>query len=147
MPFVNEYISAEDFEKYQLREIDKHHVVGGVNARTWTVDSVRDMYLRKLANGREEFSHQMEWTFYWRGQAHTLRMDILDTKGRPNEPGWSRWSLLRVNATDAPAGIPEPADEFLADLKDALLARKDGGVFSRSTDYSVELVLGEERQP
>ena len=55
--------------------------------------------------------------------------------------------LVRVNATDAPAGIPEPAAEFVADLKDALLARKDGGFFSRSTDYSVELLLGEERQP
>ena len=38
MPFVNERIPAEDFEKYQLREIDKRHVVGGVNARTWAVD-------------------------------------------------------------------------------------------------------------
>lgn len=147
MPFVNEYIPAEDFEKYSLREIDKRHVVGGVHARTWTVDRERGMYLRLLANGREEFSHEMEWTFYWRERAYTLRMDILDTTGRPNEPGWSRWSLLRVNATDAPAGIPGPADEFVADLKDALLAYKDGGFFSRSTDYSIELLLGVERQP
>jgi hypothetical protein len=64
MPFVNERIPAEDFETYQLREIDKHHVVGGVNARTWTVDRERGMYLRLVANGREEFSHEMEWTFY-----------------------------------------------------------------------------------
>lgn len=147
MPFVNERIPAEDFERYQLREIDKHHVVGGVYARTWTVDRERGMYLRQLANGREEFSHEMVWTFYWRGRAYKLRMDILDTTGRPNEPGWSRWSLIRVNATDAPAGIPEPAAEFVADLKDALLARKDGGFFSRSTDYSVELLLGVDRQP
>lgn len=146
MAFVNEYIPAEDFEKYQLREIDKHHVVGGVNARDWTIDRERDIYLRQLAQGREEFSHEMVWTFFWHGKTYTLRMDILDTKGRPHEPGWSQWSLIRVNANDALNGIPEPREQFIADLKEALLTYKDGGYFSRSTDYSVDLLLGVERR-
>ena len=72
MPFVNEYIPAEDFEQYHLREIDKHHLVGGVNARQWTVNREQDSYLRRLTRGREDWAHVSEWTFRWSGTDYTL---------------------------------------------------------------------------
>jgi hypothetical protein len=146
MPFVNEYIPEEDFEKYQLREIDKHHVVGGVNAHDWTIDRERDMYLRQLAQGREEFSHEMYWTFYWHSRAYTLELHAAGYTKTSAKAGRARWGLVRINGKEPPAGIPEPSDEFLNDLREALLAYKDGGVFSNCTQFEVELVPGLERR-
>lgn len=147
MPFVNEHIPAEDFEKYQLREIDRHHVVGGVNARSWTVDRDKDMYLRKLAQGRDEYSHEMYWTFFWRGHAYTLELHAAGYTKSSATSGCARWELVRINGKEPPAGIPAPPDQFLSDLESALLAYKDGGVYSNCTDFEVELVPGLERRP
>ena len=146
MPFVNEYISAEDVKKYQLREIDKHHVVGGTNARDWTIDRERGIYLRNVSNGREEYSFETLWTFYWRQCAYTLMLHSAGFSGKPGGPGRMRWGFVRVNGRDVPEGIPEPRVEFLRDLEAALLTYKDGGVFAQCTEFSVELVPGLERK-
>ena len=138
MPFVNEYIPAEDFEKYGLHEIDKRQA-SAVRARDWTVDRERGIYLRELNRGREEFSYESYWTFFWRGSAYTIELHAIEGGGRPGAPGWAKWGLVRVNGQDAPAGLPQPAEEFLADLHDALLAYKDGGWFAQCTDFEVEL--------
>lgn len=146
MPFVNEYIPAEDFAKYGLHEIDKRQA-SAVRARDWTVDRERGIYLRELNRGREEFSYESYWTFFWRGSAYTIELHAIEGGGRPGAPGWAKWGLVRVNGRDAPTGLPEPAEEFLADLHDALLAYKDGGWFAQCTDFEVELVPGLERRP
>jgi hypothetical protein len=147
MSFVNEYISAEDFEKYQLREIDQNHVVGGVNARQWTVDRWSDSYLRRLTRGREEWAHVSDWTFRWSGADYTLHFHLVGASGRPWEPGSIKWALIRVNGQDAPSRLPEPQPEFLRDLKSALTVYKDGGIYAQSTDFTVELVVGDEVRP
>ena len=144
MIFVNEYIAAEDFEKYHLREIDKHHVVGGVNARQWAVNREQDSYLRRLTRGREDWAHVSEWTFRWSGTDYTLYFHLVDASGRPGEPGSVRWALIRVNGQDARSRLPEPQREFLKDLESALTAYKDGGIYAQSTGFTVELVVGDE---
>ena len=144
MPFVNEYIPAEDFEKYQLREIDKDHVVGGINSRQWTVDRERDSYLRRLTRGREDWAHMSDWTFRWSGADYTLHLHLIDASGCPGEPGSVRWALVRVNGQDALSRLPEPKRQFLRDLESAFTAYKDGGIYAQSTDFTVELVVGDE---
>lgn len=87
MSFVNEFIPAEDVDKYGLKEIDKHFIVGGTNARDWTIDRDRDIYLRNVANGREDWRNQTKWTFYWRGAELTLRLDLLGGRGGARRTG------------------------------------------------------------
>jgi hypothetical protein len=80
MPFVNEYIPAEDIEKYHLKEIDKKFIVGGTNARDWTVDRERNIYLRNVANGggnEPEIRNQTTWSFFWHNELLTLRLDLV----------------------------------------------------------------------
>lgn len=145
MPFVNEFIPAEDVEKYGLKEIDKHFVVGGTNSRQWTIDRARDIYLRNVSRGREEFRNQTEWTFYWHGEELTLRLDLLEGKGGRGEPGWSHWKLVWLNGSHGlPAHLKASKEQVLQDLKDALTAYKDFGVYSSNTDYSVTLDISEE---
>ncbi|AWV07558.1 hypothetical protein [Marilutibacter maris] len=146
MAFVNEFIPEADVEKYGLKEIDQHFIIGGTNARDWTIDRERDIYLRNVANGREEFRSQTEWTFYWHGAELTLRLYLLEGKGGRGEAGWSHWKLAMLNGTN---GLPEHLKaqkaQILRDLKDALIAYRGAGVYSAAySDYSVTLDIGEE---
>lgn len=145
MPFVNEYISPEDAATYRLAEVDAK-VIGGNKSHDWTVDRDQDIYLRNLANGREqEFRHQGHWTFYWKGAVLTIRLDLLDGKGKPGHPGWSHWRLVSLNGSNGlPLALKRQKQAILDDLKMALVAYKDGGVFSKNTDYTITLELGDE---
>ncbi|MCW4454508.1 hypothetical protein OK348_06835 [Flavobacterium sp. MXW15] len=145
MPFVNEYIPPEDEEKYRLAEIDAKFN-GGNRTRQWTIDRERDIYFRNLSRGREEETrHQGVWTFYWKGTPLTLRLDLLGGEGKPGDPGWSHWRLVSLNGTNGLSSALEwHRQSILDDLKQTLLAYKDGGVFSVNTDYRVILELAEE---
>ena len=148
MAFVNEYISDEDFKKYGLAEIDKKFIVGGTNARDWTIDRERGIYLRNVAMGggnEPEIFNQTTWTFYWHDEPITLRLDLIGGRGGRGEPGWSHWKLVWVRGGHGlPQHLKPYKAEFLHDLKEALLAYKDFGVFSVNTDYEITLDIGEE---
>jgi hypothetical protein len=141
MPFVNEYIPAEDIEKYKLKEIDKKFIVGGTNARDWTVDRERSMYLRNVAIGggaEPEIRNQTKWSFFWHEELITLRLDLIKGGGGRGEPGWSHWKLVWLNGSN---GLPEHLKahkvQMLEDLKEALTAYKDFGAYSSNTDYHI----------
>lgn len=81
MAYVNEYISAEDIDKYGIKEIDRTHFLGGnTRARDWTVDRERGRYLRHVSTGREERSHVSEWTFLCDGQLFLMELSVLSAK-------------------------------------------------------------------
>ena len=64
MAFVNEYIPASDIAKYNITYINrKLHFSGDC----WTIDRERDIYLRRIRNGREDEAKRMEFSFYWKG--------------------------------------------------------------------------------
>jgi hypothetical protein len=143
MGFVNEYIPAGDVEKYGLDEIDRRFVVGGTGARDWTIDRERDIYLRNVANGREDTRNRTTWSFWRNGELLTLRLDMLDFQGQPGGEGYTRWRLVGVDGADASgAGSDEDRTGMLSDLREALLAYKDGGVFAACTSYDIDLDEG-----
>ncbi|WP_372390344.1 hypothetical protein ACCQ05_11595 [Xanthomonas sp. NCPPB 3582] len=143
MPFVNEFIPAPDVVKYNLEGIDRDFVVGGTNARDWTIDRDRDLYLRNVANGggtEIEVRNQTKFSFYWHGELLTLRLDLVDGGGTRGQSGWSHWRLMWINGGDGlPEHLKDDKDQFIADLKEALLAYKDFGVHSRNTEYHIAL--------
>ncbi len=136
MAFINEYISEEDLKKYSIEEIDENYMVGATNARDWTVDHERKIYLRNVANGREEFAHRTDWTFYWQGELITFRMEIKKTGGKFKGPSWGHKKITRI---DIPDSILSQRTEILEDIRKALEAYKDGGVFARATTYELTL--------
>lgn len=145
MSFINEFISPEDVARYDLEEIDKKFVVGGTDARDWTIDRERDIYLRNVARGREDWRSETEWTFYWRGHELTLRLDYVGGTGERGGPAWDHWRLVWLNGSyGLPAPLKPQVKEILKDLEDALLAYKDFGVYSASTDFSVTLDIDPE---
>jgi hypothetical protein len=136
MGFVNEYISDVDVKKYNLKEVDKKYVVGGVCARDWTIDRDRDIYLRMVSRGREEIAHQTTWTFFWNGELIEVGIDFIDSTGGVGKPSWGR---KRIRKLTLPDSLANRREEVIEDLKEALTAYKDGGVFSKSTSYSLTL--------
>jgi hypothetical protein len=148
MAFVNEFISAEDVEKYGLHEIDKHFVIGGTNARDWTIDRKRDIYLRNVAIGggaEPELRNQMKWSFYWHETLFTIRLDLLKGTGGRGEPGWSHWRMMWISGIHGlPDHLKKKKDDFVADLKEALTAYQGAGVYSANyASYSVLLEIDE----
>ena len=147
MAFVNEFIPDEDVEKYHLKEIDKHFHPG-TRARDWTIDRERDIYLRNVDIGGgpdPEGRNELIWTFYWKGDPLTVRLDSITGGGERGKPGWSHWRMVWLNGSNGlPAHLKAHKGQILETLKDALLAYKDGGVYSSCTSYEVILDIAEE---
>jgi len=136
MTFVNEYISAEEIKKYDLENINKRFIVGATKARDWTIDRKRNINLRNVANGREEFSHQSTWTFYWHGELILLELDNISTSG---VAGGDRCGNKKLRSITIPHHLEANYDEIIVDLKEALTVYKDGGVFATATAYTLIL--------
>ncbi|MGO0999629.1 hypothetical protein [Lysobacter sp. CA196] len=148
MPFVNEFIPAEDVEKYGIKAIDEKFIVGGTDARDWTVDRDRNIYLRNVAMGAGaelELRNQLTWSFYWRGDLLTLRLDLLAATGGPGEPGWSHWKLVWLNGSNGlPQHLRQYKTQVIEDLKAALTIYQGSGVYSADySGYSIALEIGE----
>lgn len=148
MAFVNEFIPAEDVEKYDIAAIDEKFVVGRTRARDWTIDRDRDIYLRNVAMGAgadPDFRNQTTWTFYWHGDLLTLRLDLVEGRGGPGEAGWSHWQLVRLNGTNGlPTHLKGHRADILETMIEALTAYEGAGVYSANySSYSVTLNIAE----
>lgn len=145
MSFVNETISPEDAIKYHLAQIDAKFRWSSAS-RDWTIDRERNIYLRGVGRDKdEEFRHQTYWTFFWKGQELTLRLDLLDAWGKPGGPGGCHWRLAYLNGSNGlPAALKVHRQAVVDDLQEALVAYKDDGVFSVKTDYAVTLDFSDE---
>jgi len=138
MPFVNEYISPEDAEKYRLKDIDAK-LIGGNKSRDWTIDRERGIYLRNVSMGRDvDTKHESLWTLYWKGAELALRLDIVAASGIPGGAASTHWRLMQLNGTRGlPAELKNQQQQILADLKEALRAYKDNGVLSKSDEFDM----------
>lgn len=141
MAFINEYISEEDRKKYNIDEIDKGYVVGATLARDWTVDKERDIYLRNVANGREDYSNLSDWTFYWSGELIKFRMEIIQT-GR-GEKG-HKWAHKKITKIEIPESLQAERERIIQGIREALDVYKSGGVFSKAKTYDLTLDVTED---
>ena len=136
MAFLNEYIPAEDVDKYGLAEKDDRFLATGVKSRTWTVDRNRDIYLRRVATGRDELSGVTTWSLYWKGDLLWFQRQGVAYRGKPGGPCWSH---TRVTKFVIPSHLESNREEIYQDLRDAFMTYRDGGVFATSTEYSMQL--------
>ena len=143
MALVNELIPDADVEKYAIKEINKRFVVGATSSRHWTIDRERDIYLRCVARGRHEARHESTWTFYWHGELMTVCLENLEAGGQRGGAGWSHYKLVDCYKKRffIPEHLLDRRDEIIADLKEALVAYKDGGIYASTTSYSITLTV------
>lgn len=131
MAFVNEYISEEDIKKYNIEALNEKLNIANYEP-TWTVDNERDIYLRRVRRGREEFCDQITFFFSWK----SLQMKmVLKEKGGGEQDGpqWTHYELIRIDAWD---DIAPYKKEIIENLKEALTAYKTLGVYSDCTTFT-----------
>ena len=139
MTFINERVPAEDFEKYKVDQVnrDKRFHSAGIISQSWTIDRERNIYLRKIGGGGHASAmNKMTWSFFWKGELLVVKLALMDHSGRPGGPGWTHWKIRQF---DIPEHLQDRKAEILADLESALVGYKDGGIYSRTTDYRVTL--------
>lgn len=130
MAFVNEYIPVDDIKKYGIEEINRRFLKSNYKP-TWTVGRERNIYLRQVVSGREEFASQKDYTFYWEGVLIVVRLDEAGGGVRGGK-GWCHYKLLKL---DLPEDLRGRRQDIINDLKEALVAYKDAGVYSATTEH------------
>jgi hypothetical protein len=141
MAFVNEYIPEADLEKYGIEEIDGKFLATGTKSRTWTVDRDRNIYLRCVAQGRDELSRISTWTFYWKGELLWFKREGI---GVEKKSDGLRHAHSRITDFTLPERLEPHRQEIYQDLRDAFHTYGGGGVFSTSTDYVHDLEFAEQ---
>jgi len=104
--FVNEYISQEDKEKYELDELwASYHDVSSQklpHKKGWTIDREREIWL--LDTGRipdinrdHAYLPERIWTFYYQGEKIEFRIKVSDTKEVDGVTYNIVWDLLSLS--------------------------------------------------
>jgi hypothetical protein len=137
MAFVNEQISGEDAARYGIDEINKDFLLGPGSQYYWTIDRERDIYFRRMKSDRNApTEHQV--SFYWKGAL--FHIDFKKTGGgKRGSKCWTHWSWNGMRLPKNPRDqeiLNAHRPEVIADLKEALAAYRDGGVFSCSSEHA-----------
>lgn len=132
MAFVNEYISEEDIEKYEIKALFKKLYIGFYQP-SWTVDHERKIHLIYVSSGIEEVGGQDTFSFYWKGYLLTVVLKVPEAGGVRKGHQWRHYDLLRLTLPDE---IKPDQPKILDDLKEALIVFKTGGVFSDCTTFT-----------
>lgn len=126
MAFVNEFISDPDVVAYHIAAINRHYLKSNFRPH-WTIDRERNIYLREVASGRDEYVGDHTDTLYWSGSL--IETELRQTSGKNDDHiAWREYFLLNLVL---PAHLEISRSEILADLKEALAVRNGAGVRAR----------------
>jgi hypothetical protein len=131
MTFVIEKVSEQDIEKFGLREINERFWKGNGDYH-WVIDRERDVYLRYLCHGDRDTPYRNDFSFYWKGTLLTIRLEkrgegVRGGKGSTTW-SWGGWQL--------PESLASHREEIIANIKEALIAYKDNGMYSTIADHT-----------
>jgi hypothetical protein len=139
MAYVNEKISEEDFEKYNLAAIRKRLPYGSPNDH-WAIDREKDIWFRKYYtsidienSGAESY---IVWDFYWKGSLVSVDTETID-KGRFDGIYYAHMKILNI---EIPDNILRYKTQILKDLKEIFEASNaGGGIYSNANGFKVDL--------
>jgi hypothetical protein len=157
MAFVNEYISPEDRERYQLADFEKRLLM--INpGPDWAIDRERDIFLRvinpaarKSEPGDPDAIYEKDFQFHWKGYEYfvsTSRKDAEELQDIPGNEFQSanqridgarvlRFQVLHIGemgkpSPEAPSALITQRQELLTDFE-YVLAFGSGGTFAGLT--------------
>lgn len=144
MAFVNEYISAEDFKKFDFENLNRRpkETSGTEPSDFWTINRMDDIWLRCFYVESDHtaekggFTGVSVWDYYWKGTLMLVKMLGLEAGGRLGEHCWGRKKLLTINI---PSELEVSRKLIISDLESSFTAYKDGGVLSGATSFSFVL--------
>lgn len=144
MAFVNEYIPADDFKKYDFEALNnrKKEMSGTEPSGFWTIDRDLDIWLREFYTEMDHtefnggFTGIAVWDFFWKGNLMLVKVKAVAGGGGIKQHCWARKKILSINI---PAALEWQRTQVLKDLEAAFTAYKDGGVLSEATSFSFTL--------
>lgn len=125
MAFINEFVSREDVEKYDLSRINEEYFKADLQY-SWTVDRERNIYLRYMREGREEQGGLGVFAFFWGGRLLEVQL-FREEHSELGGKGVTIWGLRLIKIPDELLG---ERPKILSDLKEALVVYKDFGIRS-----------------
>jgi hypothetical protein len=143
MAYVNEKISKEDFEKYDLERINKRFPYGTPDDQ-WAIDREKKSWLRLYyrSEDRDNFGTEIstDWDFYWEGTFIPIETKTLDKIAPSKNNGIFYWHI-KVLEIEIPETIQRYTKGILKDFREALEVSKVGlGTYSkRETIYKIDL--------
>jgi len=142
MAFVNEFVSAEDIEKYHLDSLylrwnPFHKSVPPSHRHMWTVDREREAFLMVLAFGTEGYPRRTSGVLFWRGIEWQVAFDRDDESSEQltDVPFKRVWKLGRIQH---PQGKDVPLNELLPIVKEALVVHGFRGAAAQVPNTVVE---------
>lgn len=144
MAFVNEYIPAEDYKKYDFEMLNNRpkEMSGTSPSDFWTIDRDDGIWLRKFYTESDHtaerggFTGVSVWDYFWKDVLMLVKVKGIETGGGIGKHCWSRKKLLSI---DIPIDLEDKRALILKDLEAAFTAYKDGGVLSEATSFSFVL--------
>ena len=142
MAFVNEYISPEDRQKYDIDELNKFYhrmflPMGSGNS--WTIDRERNCYLRFVKLGRwcEEGGEERisYFSFYWNDVVRVIRFQSESGGSGRQALIWKKKYYLKKITPPIDDLNASQKEQFFAVLKEALIAFRDFGVLSEAPQF------------
>jgi hypothetical protein len=142
MAFVNEMISKEDFEKYDLETINNRLPYGSPNDH-WTIDRERGIWFRKYYTSVDRENSGAElytvWDFYWEGSLISVKTEYIK-KISPFESNKEYYAHILLLDIKIPKEIEQYKQKIFKDLEKVFEASNGGGgIYSRADSYKVDL--------
>jgi hypothetical protein len=132
MAFVNENVSHEDAEKFDLDGITKKFG-GSIGPRyQWTIDRNKNVFLKWISAEREEFSNRQNFVLYWKGGVIPISLEK-ETIGNYSDGAKTLWTSKGI---DLPGELERSRDEIVSALKEALTEYKVFGLGVDALNHS-----------
>ena len=125
MGFVNEYVSDEDVEKFDLHGIwDQFHPLykGELflgNRPEWTIDRVANVFLISMAIGRGKHGNRRTFLLWVNGEQVTVDVDLAggSSGDLDDDPFMRVWDLARI---ELPPRLEGKEEDIVGILKAGL---------------------------
>jgi hypothetical protein len=139
MAYVNEKISKEDFEKYDLAAIEERLPYGSPNDH-WAIDRERGMWFRlyRFFSDKENFGAETctFWNFYWKESL--ILVETKTIKKIPPIESKVFYVMLKISRLEIPNNVLQHKAQILKDLKEAFEVSQMGlGIYIRDDDDTV----------
>ncbi len=142
MAFTNEFISPEDFAKYDIGGIIKK--IKGINSPAitqedvlgWTIDRSRNIFLLYVtAYGQFEDRHVETYALWWDGAV--IEVDLQTMDGSRSDRN-STHVILELHSSTFPTGFSIEHKRVFDVLKEARICHGSTGVFGQLKNYTIE---------
>ncbi len=142
MAFVNEYISDEDFEKYNFKKINNRRNGGGNPRHDWTVDKDNEVWLRNFYVKNDHtapdggYTGENTWDFYWKGLLMSVETQKTNTKGNGQNEHFSY--TLNIASINIPEEFKHKQTDILKSLYEAFIIYSAGGIYSEAASCHID---------